>query len=74
LELKENRPEDQNEKSSEMIESFVKQANEHYDRLFPGSVSSILLDAVSRFDVLVVASNAKSLNDEREPSIRCFIA
>jgi hypothetical protein len=64
---------DQNEKLMRMVESFIQLANEHSRQMSPGSVSSALLYAASRFNAYIVASHAENFDQEKESSIRYFL-
>ena len=65
--------EDQNEEVWNVVESFINLANEHAGKLSPGSVSSALLYAASRFNAFIVASNSEDFNEEKEQSIQYFL-
>ena len=65
--------EDENEELWKVVESFINLANEHTARLSPGSVSSALLYAASRFNAFIVATNAEDLSEEKESSIAYFL-
>ena len=66
--------EDQNEDVWKVVESFISLANEHANNLSPGSVSSALLYAASRFNAFIVASNAEDFAEEKEQSIKYFLS
>jgi hypothetical protein len=62
-----------NDDAWKVVESFINLANEHASTLSPGSVSSALLYAASRFNAFIVASNAEDFTEEKEQSIQYFL-
>jgi len=63
-----------NEDAWQVVESFINLANEHATNMSPGSVSSALLYAASRFNAFIVASNAEDFAEEKEQSIQYFLS
>lgn len=64
---------EQENKLIQIVESFIDLANRHAEEISPGSVSSAMLYAASRFNAFIVASHTENFEQEKEASIQYFL-